>query len=205
MTQSRAVQFGENVDQGNGVHNRTLPGIFPFFSSDQDQFDQLKLADPMATFTIRVPAGGQITHYVKTPPDYIFKLKRLIFTAYEIVAGVYNNIESFAGYYYDIGGDSQLAYQRPYTRYITMQFCIVSGGERTIIGGNKLDFTSGAALAGQNCFVGLDTLQGEGYGEGSVFCPYLIPAEGTVRFTFRNSFTAALQLTGAMIGTRIRL
>jgi hypothetical protein len=206
------VQFGINVDQGQGELNQTLPGAFPFVTSDRDNYDQIKATDPMGSFGIIVPAAvgaqdGQNVHYIRTAPDYIFKIKRLFFSVYREVAGpqwVTQNILG-AAFYFDIGGDPQLSWCVPLTRYISLQFAVVSGGDRVIIGGNQLDQTSGAANAGQNYFVSLDSLQSDRYGTHSVFTPYMIPAESTVRFTLRNSFASPLLVIGGMIGTRIRL
>jgi hypothetical protein len=212
INHNRAVQFGQNVDQGQGELNQTLPGAFPFVTSDMDTFDQVKAVDPMGGYGIVIPAAvgaqpGQNVHYIRTAPDYIFKIKRLFFSVYDLLpAGTYTTQNQLgAAFYYDIGGDPQFAWCVPLTRYISLQFSVVSGGDRVIVGGNQMDQTSGAANAGQNYFVSLDSLQSDRYGTHSVFTPYMIPAESTVRFTLRNVFSSPLLVVGGMIGTRIRL
>ena len=212
INNNRAVQFNQTVDQGQGEYNKTLPGIFPFWSSDDDIFDQVKAVDSMAGLGILVPAmagaqPGQNTWYVRTASDYMYKIKRLYFSVYEAQAGgTYSTSQLLGGaFYYDIGGDPQLAWNFPLTRYISLQFSVVSGGDRVIIGGNQLDQTSGAALSGQNAFCGIDSIQSDLYGGESIFCPYLIPEESTLRFTLRNSFSSPLLVVGGLIGTRIRL
>jgi hypothetical protein len=212
INNNRAVQFGQSVDMGQGDFNKTLPGIFPFYSSDNDIYDQIKAADPMGGFGVVVPAmvgtqPGQNVWYIRTASDYMFKIRRLFFSAYQSQAGgTYTTSELLGGaFYYDIGGDSQLAINFPLTRYISLQFSVVSGGDRVIIGGNQLDQTSGVENAGQNAFAMISNLQDNSYGGESVFCPYLIPEESTVRFTLRNSFSSPLLVTGGLIGIRIRL
>lgn len=211
INHNRAVQFGQCVDQGQGEINQTLPGLFPFVTSDRDIYDQVKAVDPMGGFGIVIPAAvagvdGQNVHYIRTAPDYMFKIKRLFFSVYLLSGGVYTTQNQLgAAFYYDIGGDPQLAWSVPLTRYVSLQFSVVSGGDRILVGGNKQDQTSGAANAGQNYFVSLDSLQSDQYGTQSVFTPYLIPQEATVRFTLRNSFSSPLLVIGGMIGTRIRL
>jgi hypothetical protein len=209
---NRAVQFDQNVDQGQGEHNKTLPGIYPFWSSDTDVFDQVKTVDSMAGLGVIVPAmvgtqPGQNVWYLRTASDYMYKIRRLYFSAYELQGGVtYSTSQLLGGaFYYDISGDPQLAWNFPLTRYISLQFSVVSGGDRVIIGGNQLDQTSGVINAGQNAFTSVASLQSDAYGGESVFCPYLIPEESTLRFTLRNSFSSPLLVVGGLIGTRIRL
>lgn len=212
INHNRAVQFGQCVDQGEGFYNKTLPGLFPFVTSDNDIFDQVKTVDPMGGYGITIPAAvgaqpGQNVHYIRTAPDYMFKIKRLFFAVYDLLPGGTYTTQNQQGaaFYYDIGGDAQLSWCIPLTRYISLQFSVVSGGDRVTVGGNQMDQTSGPANAGQNYFVSLDSLQSDRYGTHSVFTPYLIPQESTVRFTLRNVYSAPLLVIGGMFGTRIRL
>lgn len=209
------AQFGAGVDRGM-EEQKAFPFIYTLVSSERDEWETSKgLSDTgnLVDLGPVLPVGTPVKWPVILDTDYNFLLLRIAFQAYKFIEGAhqyfwYMSPSDLAS------GDYQTDIGTPLLDYIKVNLSWLND-ERQIYGAHNTDITitalpSGTALP-DNCIpLSMNAAQGYEYRPGSIRTPFLLPAGGTMLFTFLNDlpagFRAYTTVISAMIyGLKIRI
>ena len=208
------AQFGAGVDKGLEAQE-AFPYIYTLVSSENDTWETthgLSDAGNMSDIGPVLPRRVPVKWPVILDTDYNFLLLRIAYTVYKFIEG---NHQFF---WYTVSNFDAADYQKdvgsPLLDFIKVNLAWLND-ERQIYGrlNNDINVTtlpSGAPLPDNMIPLSMNAAQGYEYRPGSIRSPFLLPAGGTMLFTFLNDIPAAFSrytvVVGAMIyGLKIRI